>query len=471
MSLTKVSYSLINGAQVNVLDYGAVGDGTTNDTAAIQAALNSLTAGGTVWFPQGTYLVSTLTIPNTGARGISLVGAGSWTWSGITPTGPTKIKANGASPIFTVPAPSSGTTFSNFIFDGDTTSTTAINGLASRITVTNCFASKFTAAGVTMTEGLCQILFCVLTGNTGDGLRMASDGRVQGCYLSANGGAGLVSYGTGLGGTLVSNNEMAFNKSHGINIYATSSLGNIFISGNYIEDNGIGATVGTFVSQIYCDGTASKFLSNIKIIHNYVSTVHVDDGVIVDGAHFVNCSQVVYANAVHLCGAGSNTAERYSVYFDNVDQFCVSDISIRANYDSALRVENDCNTYTINNISVLNSAFKPSGIYAVVLDSSNASVASNIIVADYSGVSPGNGINSTIPISNCYYYGPGINTISTGFLYTPTFGNVGTNINFTNTKYIPQATAPSTPAAGQVYYDSGTNKLYCWNGSSWNALF
>ena len=55
MSLTKVSYSMIAGAPINVIDYGAKGDGVTNDTAAIQAAVN---AGGTVYFPDGTYEIT-----------------------------------------------------------------------------------------------------------------------------------------------------------------------------------------------------------------------------------------------------------------------------------------------------------------------------------------------------------------------------------------------------------------------------
>lgn len=95
MALTKVTYAMIDGAWANVQDFGAVGDGVTNDTDAIIAAIESIrtnpvqildTIGGslitvytsgTVYLPKGVYLISPDTLQIANDIGLTLVGDGS----------------------------------------------------------------------------------------------------------------------------------------------------------------------------------------------------------------------------------------------------------------------------------------------------------------------------------------------------------------------------------------------------------
>lgn len=59
MSLTKASFSMINGIPVNVLDYGADPTGSTESTQALQDAVTAaVAAGNSVYMPAGTYLVT-----------------------------------------------------------------------------------------------------------------------------------------------------------------------------------------------------------------------------------------------------------------------------------------------------------------------------------------------------------------------------------------------------------------------------
>jgi hypothetical protein len=73
MSLTKVSYSMINGSPINALDYGVVADGVTNNASAIEAALLAAKNSGAygVYFPAGIYAIERNI--NAGALGVSNV--------------------------------------------------------------------------------------------------------------------------------------------------------------------------------------------------------------------------------------------------------------------------------------------------------------------------------------------------------------------------------------------------------------
>jgi hypothetical protein len=83
MSLTKATYSMIEGAVLNVQDFGATGDGTTNDTAAIQAAIAFAEASATppsaapgvvtIYFPFGFYSINAALIVT---KSISFFGEG-----------------------------------------------------------------------------------------------------------------------------------------------------------------------------------------------------------------------------------------------------------------------------------------------------------------------------------------------------------------------------------------------------------
>lgn len=82
-----------------VEDFGAVGDGVTDDTAAIQAAITYIISqkGGTIFFSAGTYIISSsLTLP-IGSRGVRLCGAGQkYGFTPSTPSG-TCLKYTGSS--------------------------------------------------------------------------------------------------------------------------------------------------------------------------------------------------------------------------------------------------------------------------------------------------------------------------------------------------------------------------------------
>jgi hypothetical protein len=91
---------------LSVTDFGAVGDGTTNDTAAVVAAVQTATAkDAAVWFPRGTYAVDDVELPG----GVVLVGAtakrswlkGRLSFGGDTRVSDLRVGRDGAATRFT----------------------------------------------------------------------------------------------------------------------------------------------------------------------------------------------------------------------------------------------------------------------------------------------------------------------------------------------------------------------------------
>lgn len=73
MALTKVSFSMIQGAVANILDYGADPTGATDSTAAIQAAT---AASNTVYIPDGTFNITGSSVGWDTVNDVTLFGNG-----------------------------------------------------------------------------------------------------------------------------------------------------------------------------------------------------------------------------------------------------------------------------------------------------------------------------------------------------------------------------------------------------------
>lgn len=125
----------------NVRTWGATGNGTTNDTTAIQAAINSLPVlGGTLFFPPGTYkITSTLTLPN---KPVTIKGSGDSAIIDVT---------SGSFAAFTVPT--GLTTFRNYaindlkILGGADGVATPVGGPVVGATLNDTFASAPSVTG------------------------------------------------------------------------------------------------------------------------------------------------------------------------------------------------------------------------------------------------------------------------------------------------------------------------------------
>lgn len=399
MALTKVHNRMIEGAAVNVKDFGAKGDGTTNDTAAIQAAIN---ASNSIYVPSGTYICSpdTLTLKSN----LDIFGDGF----------NSKIELNDIGVLLT------GTLVSNLTIQNihltldssvntsvsgeSTTSLKLINSL--NIHLLNCFISNNIGD---------QVLFqgcrgVVVTNNTFFGGKVgfgSDEGGLAGRNYYSQSGADLQFYGstdsfssTGeTGKSVISNNICVSNKDIGIAVDQLGGDKNIIISNNLVSvfdsDFKLIQSAATINRRhgilVGYNGDAGKGYINggsIIVTGNHISNtlwsgVYQQDGELA----FNKQSYIISNNYIHQVGRAITYYGNIlgGIFITNPGDETLIDGNVISNFEGAssalASIKITGNNTTTCNVSILNNVIETSDARGIYCGSSsvNALIKGNRI--------------------------------------------------------------------------------------------
>lgn len=305
---------------ISVKDFGAVGDGVADDTAAIQAALDSAKS---LYFPAGVYLVDPLTIPYS-ARGAVYTGAGFFHYAD---TQQTVIKARtaGQSHIFLV-GNSGGSgadclTFANMRLDCDNKAARAIDATyGAFFTMKDCGVYDYTAFGVYHKQGLARYdrVFMSTSSSTNPtavGLHLYSDSAVSDSEFTGGG----VPLKLVAGGNRISNIWANSGSEACISLepfdnsttHINTSMVNVYAG----EVSG-GAVSKPIVKMV---GTAAQKVQEVQFSNSYLVTASGSPANKINGGILMDyCDAIAVSNVVIRGNGLLATATQYCDYFAKI---------------------------------------------------------------------------------------------------------------------------------------------------------
>lgn len=247
---------------VNVKDFGAVGDGVTDDTAAIQAAINACGLFGFVNFPKAVYKISSslnLPVISSTVSGVTLNGNGSSIISSLALSSFISITGDQVK-------------ISNFNFDsGGSNSTSAVkcvisnNNAASSLKIKECIFASF-QKGLELSGQLYYVSENFFL-NCASAIYFSDNGMnstiTRNHILGSTHGITFKKVSQQVEGTRIIDNSIFCTAINGAAIQFDSAL-EVSIIGNIIDQNGAG-TIG-----IYGNVQGANAISRIKIISNWI---------------------------------------------------------------------------------------------------------------------------------------------------------------------------------------------------------
>jgi hypothetical protein len=330
---------------VYVSDFGAVGNGSTDDTTSIQNAINSLpAAGGTVVFGALNYKISSTLLIGNGTlsaistkagvvlQGTNNPGTGASIFPFTTATGTKLTWAGGANPMILIQGPLSGWGVQNMYIDGNggTASVcinpaSAQNGDSRNLTLVNCKqgigSTSHPVSGYSGVNDVdswqnvwTNISVVVPAGaNFGIVLTGASDGSSDTDYNVFNGTTILVG-GSGVGINMQVSDGNVFNSTRIINLSGTPggveydySVKNNFPNGNIF--NGLDTSGLTIFNNSSPVGSAPNYIIGLETQNGTTTPVLANltvygHAIVLNGVAGVSCAAGTVNAATFVATAG-----------------------------------------------------------------------------------------------------------------------------------------------------------------------
>lgn len=381
----------------NVVGYGAKGDGVTDDTAAIQAAITAAGTNPTVYFPEGTFIVNT-TILFSSLGKVKVFGPGT-----------IKLINNAGDLIEMLKFDTcSSVHVEGITIDGNSANqTNRANGLAIHGTTGEAFISGVTIKNIKTGAGY----------SLGDGIKVNSDGnfKIIGCHFENTGRNGI-SVANGGNGSIIGNTfdtigylgidvepdsgsnvtnvhiegNIITNSSGGINVRGTAAVaqcGNVTISGNHIQ------TLSTSVRE----GIAVVDTNNVTVVGNLVDVAYSY------GIYVYATSSPVFSGTVvdNILVADNIVLSRYTgstlfypIYVQSAHATnYVTNVKIVGNY--AQGIGHTAAIYGIavvkaDGLDVSGNTVRDMGGIGIFLQNSNRTVAARNVVLNNGRIGPAN---------------------------------------------------------------------------------
>jgi hypothetical protein len=448
---------------VSVKDFGAVGDGVTDDTAAIQAAIDTVgTTGGAVYVPAGVYLVSGLTITKISPAGMGLNTARFMLYGDYHQS---IIRCTTADPVLLIGNPVGGGSrlhdviIKQLQFDGNGVATEGLKfQQCSRMAVRDCRIYNNAGDGVLYADdsyGPFLLDSCLIRNNTGNGVHIDDSTANNGNAFKSFNSVIAVNAGSGIrvkSGYNISIIDSDIESNGDCGVYAgasTKAVQALKISGNYFEGHTTGGKANVYISGA---------VQGIDISGNYSNLI--DGSGQLYGFYFnggANISLVGNATTGRTGAAGTG------FYFEDGGTY--PSVTMLSNYFDALATNVKDPSTGYNRLLANQTGYGGSpGATVNGFSIQAAQPRLNFLESDYA-----NHIYFDVNVGQGVFRRSTDNGTIFGLRPYASSPYIDAGLQFAFASYTT-AGRPTAARAGVVIYDSDLGKLIMYNGSSWRNV-